>query len=125
MLRTESPSSRGSSLVEQLLPLSTREAVLSTLSPEEAETIARDWRLWARPEQLEPAGDDWLVWLILSGRGWGKTRTGSEFVRSRALPGARIAIVARTAADARDVLIEGESGILACSPSWCRPLYEP
>jgi phage terminase large subunit-like protein len=65
--------------------------------------------------------------LILAGRGFGKTRAGSEWVRAQVEQhGARrIALVARTAADARDVMVEGESGILATSPSWNRPLYEP
>ena len=86
-----------------------------------------DWygRL-ARPEQIEPAGD-WRTWLILAGRGWGKTRTGAEWVRWRIAHGAkRVAIVAPTAADARDVMIEGESGLLAvCSGDAVSPLYEP
>jgi phage terminase large subunit-like protein len=83
------------------------------------------WPLWARPEQLLPQGD-WDTWLILSGRGWGKTRTGAEAVREWARnPGWRIALVGRTAADVRDVIVEGESGILACCPTWERPLYEP
>lgn len=71
-----------------------------------------------------PAGD-WDTWLIRSGRGWGKTRTGSETVREWARERVRIALVARTAADVRDVVVEGESGILACCPEWERPVYEP
>ena len=66
------------------------------------------------------------IWLILSGRGWGKTRCGAEQVLGWAqTPHQRIALVAETAADCRDVLIEGESGILACSPPWCMPVYQP
>jgi phage terminase large subunit-like protein len=67
------------------------------------------------------------VWLLLAGRGFGKTRTGAEFVRSRVAQrtAGRIALVAPTAADARDVMVEGESGILATSPDWNRPDYEP
>jgi predicted phage terminase large subunit-like protein len=69
----------------------------------------------------------WQVdWLVLSGRGWGKTRTGAEWVRQQARnPTARIALVGATAADCRDVMIEGESGILACSPKHDFPEYEP
>lgn len=96
------------------------------LRPAEAEALLTHWPLWARPDQLPPAGD-WQRWLILAGRGWGKTRTGAEWVRSKALlhPGCRIALVARTAADVRDVIVEGESGILAvCAPSE-RPAWEP
>ncbi|WP_229232743.1 DNA-packaging protein [Sinomonas cyclohexanicum] len=84
------------------------------------------WRDIARPEQLPPPGD-WLVWAIIAGRGFGKTRTGAEATIERALaePGVRIALVGRTPADVRDVMIEGESGIIACSPEGMRPLYEP
>ena len=83
------------------------------------------WLFTARAEQLPPDGD-WRIWLIQSGRGWGKTRTGAEWVHVMAMtnPGIRIALVARTAADARDVMVEGQSGILACSGD-NRPEYEP
>lgn len=85
-----------------------------------------DWRCFARPNQLPPPGD-WRIWLLLAGRGFGKTRTICEFVRAEveARRASRVAILATTAADARDVLIEGPAGILAISPNWCRPLYEP
>ena len=85
-----------------------------------------DWPSWARPEQLAPLGA-WLVWLILAGRGFGKTRTGAEWIRGEVESGkrGRLALLAPTAADARDVMVEGESGILAISPPWFRPLYEP
>lgn len=71
-----------------------------------------EWLARARPEQITPAGE-WLTWLILAGRGWGKTRTGAEDVAYYGLmhPGARIALVGATAADARDVMVEGESGL--------------
>jgi phage terminase large subunit-like protein len=66
------------------------------------------------------------VWLALAGRGWGKTRVGAEWVRSRERRGARrIHLVGRSAADARDVMVEGESGLLACYPPDERPRYEP
>ncbi len=84
-----------------------------------------EWEFWARPEQLQPEGD-WRVWLYLAGRGAGKTRSGAEWVRAQvALGRRRIALVAPTAADARDVIVEGESGILAVSPAVDRPNYEP
>lgn len=97
------------------------------LSEAEAEQLLYDWPLWARPEQLEPPGD-WIGWLPLAGRGWGKTRTGSEWVRGlvEASPEpVRIALVAETSADGRDVMVEGDSGVIAVSPPWSRPLYEP
>lgn len=86
--------------------------------------LASDWRLKARPSQLAPPGD-WQTWLILSGRGWGKTLTGVNWTRQKMLAGcSRIALVAPTAADLRDVLIEGPSGFLATAPKHDRPTYE-
>jgi phage terminase large subunit-like protein len=74
---------------------------------------------------LPPPGP-WKVWLMLSGRGFGKTRAGAEQVIAWArTPQLRIALVAETAADVRDVVAEGESGILACSPPWFMPTYQP
>lgn len=81
---------------------------------------------------MAPEGD-WLTWIILAGRGFGKTRCGSEWVRSMVCgptPLAagkyhRVALVAETAADARDVMVEGDSGILGVHPKAFRPVYEP
>jgi phage terminase large subunit-like protein len=100
--------------------------VLEALPPAAHAQLRYEWRAWARPEQLAPP-HDWRVWLILAGRGFGKTRTGAEWVRSEVESGrrGRIALVAPTAADARDVMVEGESGLLAISPPWFRPNYEP
>lgn len=80
----------------------------------------------ARLAQRPPEGG-WRTWLALAGRGWGKTRCGAEWVRSlvEARQARRLALVAPTAADVRDVMVEGESGLLAVSPPWCRPRYEP
>lgn len=88
--------------------------------------VGEDWSYRARKNQEPPPGD-WRVWLLLAGRGFGKTRTGAELVRSRvgACTARRIALVAPTAADARNVMVEGESGILAISPARDRPIYEP
>lgn len=74
-----------------------------------------------------PPPGDWRVWLLLAGRGFGKTRTGAELVRTRVASRAarRIALVTPTAADARDVMVEGESGLLAISARRDRPTYEP
>ena len=84
-----------------------------------------DWEFWARPNQLPPPGD-WCVWLLLAGRGFGKTRSGAEFVRARVEAGlaSRVALVGPTSADVRDVMIEGESGLLAIARDGCRPHYE-
>lgn len=104
-----------------------RAEALSLLSPEQAEGLLYDWRgFLARPDQIAPDGD-WDIWLCLAGRGWGKTRTGAEWVREEVKAGraSRLAIIAETAADARDVLVEGDSGILAVHPKSERPQYEP
>jgi len=90
-----------------------------------AADIRSDWRLKARPNQLPPPGD-WVAWLILTGRGWGKTRCGAEWIRSQVMGGcSRLALVGASAADVRDIMVEGESGILACSPKHDRPEYQP
>ncbi len=92
------------------------------------EAIAdNSWLATARSNQLPPPGDDWFVWVLLAGRGFGKTRSLSEFVIDHVARGLarHVALVAATAADARDVMVEGPSGILACSLGWNRPLYEP
>lgn len=84
-----------------------------------------DWATQARPEQLAPEGD-WTHWLILAGRGWGKTRTGAETVRRWVEQGyTRIALVGPTAADVRDVMVEGPAGVLNVWPDELRPVYEP
>lgn len=99
--------------------------LLSLLTDPSTETRPR-WRSLARPEQLPPEGD-WRVWLIQAGRGFGKTRTGAEWVLEEVQAGRakRIALIGPTAADVRDVMVEGESGILACAREGERPLYEP
>lgn len=102
------------------------------LRPEQQAALAArsDWLATARPEQVAPDGD-WLTWVILAGRGWGKTRTGAEDAAwaGMANPGWRIAVVAPTSADARDTCIEGDSGLLNVLPreavqTWNRSLGE-
>ena len=103
-----------------------REELVQWLSASEREEFIYDWRFWARNSQLAPAGD-WRVWLILAGRGFGKTRTGAEWVRcvAEGNPEAHIALVAASLSEARAVMVEGESGILACSPPGRMPVFEP
>lgn len=103
-----------------------REAVLADFTPEELAALEYDWLgFWSRPNQRPPQ-QTWKVWLILAGRGFGKSRTGAEQVRLWAsIPRQRIALVGETAADVRDVMVEGESGILPCCPPWEAPHYEP
>jgi phage terminase large subunit-like protein len=89
------------------------------------EAFAKEWWLDARPDQLAPAGD-WLTWLVLGGRGAGKTRTGAEWVRRLATegrPAGPIALVGETFADVREVMIEGVSGLLTIHPPHDRPLW--
>lgn len=109
-----------------LLPLEVRQEWLDSLSPRALKDIIYDWSFLARRNQLEPPGD-WYTWLILAGRGFGKTRTGAEWVRGQVEREAmgRVALVGRTAADVRDVMVEGESGILAVSNPRFRPIYKP
>lgn len=110
------------------LPSSEREAAIRSLSDEQATQVCFDWAgFWARKNQVPPAGD-WTHWLVLAGRGFGKTRTGAETVRkwaSKPLPGP-IHLIAPTAADIRKVMIEGPTGgLLSCYPPDDRPNYEP
>ena len=101
-------------------------ASLESLSDEELEAWETDWPWWARDNQKPPPGD-WCTWLLLAGRGFGKTRSGAECIRDQVIHHGRrrIALVAPTAADARDVMVEGESGLLAIGPPQQRPQYEP
>jgi phage terminase large subunit-like protein len=102
-----------------------RQDLKKKLNSREAAALLYDWSRWSRASQREPQGD-WDGWLILAGRGWGKTRTGAETVRAWVESGrcGRIALVSETAADGRDVIAEGESGILSVCPPWNKPSYE-
>ena len=118
----------------------TAPASLSDLTDAQIRRIYFDWRFWARDDQLPPEqGDDWRVWLLLGGRGAGKTRAGAEWVRAQALglwdpqvtasSGAgpqqrRIALIGETFADVRRVMIEGASGLLSVHPESERPVFE-
>lgn len=96
------------------------------LSDEQALELLYDWDIWAREKQRQPLGD-WRVWLILAGRGFGKTRTGAQWTLKQIESGAcqRFALVGRTASDVRDVMVEGESGILSSAHPHRRPIYQP
>jgi len=98
---------------------------LAALSRDAVEFIEKDWMLWARDDQTPPqnlvGADPWRVWLILGGRGAGKTRCGAEWVRARVTrarqksvrPARRIALIGETIIDARRVMVDGISGLLA------------
>ena len=108
------------------LPPERQREIVQTLSPTDLDELSYSWRFWARDEQLEPEGDWWTIWLLLAGRGFGKTRTGAEWIIDRVARGARRLVLAGpTSNDIREAMIEGESGILACSPPWNYPDYEP
>lgn len=111
-----------------------RKTLIAGLSEAHATELLWDWRIWARPEQVGPEGP-WQTWAYIAGRGAGKTRSGAEWVRERVKAGAnRIALIAPTAGDAREVMVEGNSGLL--SVCWDgdrdhrgaelgRPVYQP
>jgi phage terminase large subunit-like protein len=82
------------------------------------------WR-HARADQRPPLGDDWLTWLVRGGRGGGKTRTGAEWTNRIIKVAPRFALIAPTGPDARDIMVEGESGILATAKPENRPTWEP
>jgi phage terminase large subunit-like protein len=138
-MRTASATSLRSAL-ESCGPVTAVERFAAALSAEEAEFLQHDWQLWARDDQLPPphsqcgalpAAAPWTTWLILGGRGAGKTRAGAEWVRGLALgkppfasaPVERIALIGETLTDARAVMIDGPSGLLAIHPPAERPFY--
>ncbi len=104
--------------------------LLADCPPAFLDDLARAWAFWARDDQWPPQ-PPWTTWLVLGGRGAGKTRTGAEWVRGIALgeqpfanqPIGRIALIAETQADARDVMVEGVSGLLALHRRDERPLW--
>lgn len=137
-LRSQEPAEDPLSSVSHLGNLSHAELLASLSEPERQEAMAPvteaeaaaleyDWQFWARPNQLPPAGDWWRYWLVQAGRGFGKTRTGAETVRLWVTEGGYriVHLVAPTAADARDVMVEGPAGLLNCFPPHQRPRYEP
>lgn len=112
------------------------EKILKKEPLETLEALLHDWQIWARDDQLPPAIEaeaPWHVWLLMGGRGAGKTRAGAEWVRAMALgrapvaaePACRIALVGETLGDVRRTMIEGESGLLVIHPDGERPLFEP
>lgn len=92
-----------------------------------AQALQYRWSLHAHGYQRPPQDVDWTFWLTLGGRGSGKTRGGAEQVREWAEAGTykRGHLIAPTAADARDTMVEGPAGVMAVCPPWYRPTYEP
>lgn len=99
--------------------------LLKSLTPEQKAQKLYDWTGWiARDNQLPPDGE-WIHWLLLAGRGFGKTRTGAETVRDWIRQGYRyVNLIGATANDVRSIMVEGESGILAICPKDERPVFK-
>ncbi len=96
------------------LPQSKVKDIFDQLGPIKTEELKHDWMFWARDNQLEPNDPDWNVWFINAGRGFGKTRSGVEWVRENVKRGVkRIAAVASTNSDIERVMVKGESGFLS------------
>lgn len=107
-----------------------KDSLLSLKQPEREELqslieeIGYRWSLQARDKQMLPDWE-WIVWAIIAGRGFGKTRTGAETTRIWSDQVPIIHLIGRTASDMRDTMIEGPAGILAIHPDRNRPKYEP
>lgn len=127
---TTSLSTEHMSAIEKLALLDeeTRAEVINSMDAEAIKRIIGDWDFFARPKQQPPPGH-WNIWMILAGRGWGKTQTGAQWVRQKIAGGARrLGLVGPTAADVRDVMVEGPSGIIEAFshlPRDQRPAYTP
>ena len=104
------------------LNLDARACVIEAMTPLECAQLFHDWNFWARPDQAPPPGD-WIIWLILAGRGAGKTRAGAEAVRNWAQTYPIVNLIGATVADVRDTMVRGESGILACCRRDERPHF--
>ncbi len=103
-----------------------RKKVFAGLTEEQIDRLMYDPEFWLRPAQMIPDGK-WFITALVCGRGWGKTRTIAEWVKKKALSqkGCRIGIAGKNAADVRDVIVEGPSGILAVHHPDDRPEYKP
>jgi phage terminase large subunit-like protein len=135
------PSNSSTASLLRKLPPAERKKILRKLRPEAIAALRYAWPFWGRPEQFAPGTPgaaieraDWSFWLLLAGRGFGKTRAGAEWAiaKARALPGSHGALVAATVDDARKTMLssgleqsEGASGILAISPPDFAPMFEP
>jgi phage terminase large subunit-like protein len=115
------------------LPEPQRQALIDSQTDAELAARLYNWPFWARASQLPPgvpgaalSREDWIFWLVLAGRGFGKTRTGAETTRDWASnPNERILMIAPTASDVREIMIEGPSGLMTCYPAGARPNYNP
>jgi phage terminase large subunit-like protein len=102
--------------------------IIDTMTPLDLAALDVWFEFWAHDNQLPPNGDAWRVWLMMAGRGFGKTRAGAEWIfgLANARPKVRIALVGATIADARSIMVEGVSGLLAVGRNYGRRLnWEP
>jgi phage terminase large subunit-like protein len=118
------------------LPADERLRILAEIPPDEIIRVHFDWLAWARDDQLAPlstaTGDAWHTWLLLGGRGSGKTRSGAEWIRAKALgcedvagpPARRLALIGLTIGQVRSVMVEGISGLLTVHAPHERPHYD-
>ena len=118
-------SSSPPSIVERIseLPKPERDQLILSLSPERATTLKYDWPSWARPNQLPPPGS-WSYWMVKAGRGFGKTRTGAEFIRQKVKDGAKqLNIIVRTVGDIEKILVRSPGGVLKVCADDERPRW--
>jgi len=102
--------------------------IVSAMTPDDVRALDSMFALWAHEAQLPPEGGGWRVWLLMAGRGFGKTRAGAEWVNglANARPGRRIALVGASIADARSIMVEGASGLITVAGNHGRRLgWEP
>ncbi len=120
--------SEGGSLAERIARLAPepRQRLLVAMSAAQREALAYDWPVWEREDQKEP-DLPWRTWLVMAGRGYGKTRMGAEWVRRMAIanPTACIALVGATREQARAWMVENDNGLLGVCPPDERPRWEP
>lgn len=117
--------------------IGTLDSLLDDAHACEIEDLRDSWQANAREDQFPPAhaigGGPWTAWIVMGGRGAGKTRTGAEWIKGlmtgdpdfTVTPVERVALIGETAADVRDVMVEGVSGILAIHNARDRPTWEP
>ncbi len=104
-----------------------RETILNGLSDTERRNLAYDWNFWARPKQIAPLGD-WRYWMLLAGRGYGKSRIGSETVNIEVMKAAKegkkltIGLVGVTYSAIEKIMVKGRSGILNVGDPAFRPM---
>ncbi len=116
---------RGRSVAEMVATWDDRAALFAGVDEDGLAALDHEWKFWARPGQMAPP-QPWTTWVVMAGRGFGKTRAGAEYARGWAErdPSARIALVGATYSDARATMVEGESGLIAIAPPGRRPVYE-